>query len=464
MPFSVAFETLGCRLNQAETANLHRSFLDRGYTIESDSASADLCVINTCALTSQAASKCRNKIRSIIRKNPDVCIAAVGCYAQTDYEVLKNIEGIDYIVGTADKLRLADIIPEPAKLPQPQVIRERVQREQFSIEGSGYYPSHTRANIKIQEGCNFVCSFCIIPTSRGPARSRDFDDILRESRELAREGHREIVITGINIGTYTHEGKGLATLASLVKAMSAIEGLDRIRLSAIEPTTIEPELIDLIASDNKICPYLHVPMQSGDTGVLDRMRRGYTAEEFRKIMDQLIARVPGIGLGTDVVVGFPGESEEAFQRSYELIEALPYTHIHVFSFSARKGTAAWSMKDKINSEVINERSARMRELGERKKLDYYSARKNQTVRVLFEERESNGYCIGFSNNYIKVRVDAPGEFTNRMGDVRIHGTVDVAPSGNLLAIGDLISLEGEPAADPLRAVGEPPSSPKNTAS
>lgn len=446
MQYTVAFETLGCRLNQAETANLHRSFMDKGYIVVPKSTAADLCVVNTCTLTSQAAAKCRSKIRSILGANPDVCIAAVGCYAQTDTELLRSIEGIDYIIGTADKMELADIIPEPAKLPEAMVLTRRLPRDGFTVEGSGFYPAHTRANIKIQEGCDFVCSFCIIPTSRGPARSRDFDDILRETRELAAAGHREIVLTGVNIGTYEHGSKNLV---DLVAAQSRIEGLERIRLSSIEPTTIDPRLFDIMTGEGKLCPYLHVSLQSGDDRVLKAMRRHYLSEEFEDFIELFLSRVPGAGLGTDVLVGFPGEDDAAFEESYRLVERLPFTHIHTFSFSARKGTAAYLMKNRVRSDVITSRSERMRALGERKKEEFYSNQIGRRMRVLFEERDSNGYWLGFSDNYVKTGVVDERDLANTFGTVEIDGLTHTGPSTMLLAAGTLVDLEDRDAATAL---------------
>jgi threonylcarbamoyladenosine tRNA methylthiotransferase MtaB len=448
MNYKVAFETLGCRLNQAETASLHRSFLEKGYDIVEDASAADLCVVNTCALTSQAASKCRRKIRSIARINPDACIAAVGCYAQTDTELLKEVEGLDYIVGTADKLRLAELIPQPAKLPEPLVLTHRIPREGFKVKDSGYYPSNTRANVKIQEGCNFVCSFCIIPRSRGPARSRDFDDIIREARVLAAEGHREIILTGINLGTYDHGGKGLA---DLVREMSSIEELERIRLSSIEPTTIDERLFEYMTG-GKLCPYLHVPLQSGDDGILGAMRRHYTSAEYVAFVERFLDKVPGAGLGTDVMVGFPGESEEAFRASLDLIERFPFTHIHVFSFSPRKGTAAYAMKNKVGSAVVRARSATMHELGERKKRQYYASQEGRLLRVLFEEKETSGCWVGFSDNYVKVGVQSAEPLANRMGLVRITGCSKGGTGESMLALGELESMEE--AAAPRRVPGE----------
>jgi len=416
--YKIAFDTLGCRLNQAETATLHDRFRARGYEVTADPCEADVYVINTCTLTAQATSKVRRRLRSVIRRNPDACVAAIGCYAQTDAEALAAIPGIDYIVGTNDKLRLADIIPSPVKLPEPLVVRDPVGKDTFTIDGAGHYPNNTRANLKVQEGCDFACAFCIIPRSRGRARSREFGDLVREARALAASGHRELIVTGVNMGTYRD---GRYTLADVVAALCDVDGVDRVRLSSIEPTTIEDAVLDEMARGGKLCPYLHVPMQSGDDEVLARMRRKYTAGEYRAFMEGVVERVPGIGLGTDVMVGFPGEDEAAFANSFDLVSALPYTHIHVFSFSARPRTSAWQMEDKVPPGVIKERSDRMHRLAESKKADFYHAQAGRVLRVLFEERSSSGAFVGFSDNYVKVSVDTDEDLANRLVGVRVAG-------------------------------------------
>jgi threonylcarbamoyladenosine tRNA methylthiotransferase MtaB len=440
MVYKVAFETFGCRLNQAETASLYRGFLDKGYDIVTDPLTADLCVINTCALTSQAAAKCRRKVRSILKKNPHACVAAVGCYAQTDVEVLRSIEGIDYIVGTADKLNLPDIVPSPRKQPQAVIRNTRITDDGFLVPGAGHYPFHTRANLKIQEGCDFVCSYCIVPRSRGPARSRAFEDILREARELAALGHREIVLTGVNIGTYRDNGRGLV---DIIDGLTGVPGLERIRLSSIEPTTIEPAVIDRMAEGGRLCPYLHLPAQSGDDAILAAMRRKYCAGEFTSFVHSLVQRIPGIGLGTDIMVGFPGESGEAFRRSYDLVRSLPFTHIHVFSFSARKRTGACSLPGKIPANVIAERSAQMHELGESKKEEYYRSHVGRRLHVLFEEREADGYFTGFSDNYVKVAARTDLDLSNRFAAVKIVDTMRAGEKAPLTAVGDIVEVEAE---------------------
>ncbi len=436
--YKVAFETFGCRLNQAETASLQAQFRARGYEVTEDPGDCDLYVVNTCSLTSQATSKCRRKLRSVIRKNPDACVAAIGCYAQTDADHLRTIPGIDYIVGTADKLRLAEIIPEPVKLTEPQVVARRVERETFTIAEAGYYIGSTRANIKVQEGCDFVCAFCIIPRSRGRARSRDFADIRREANALAAAGHRELIVTGVNIGTYAD---GSHNLADVIDMLCDIDGIDRVRISSIEPTTIDDRIIAQMARGDVLCPYLHIPLQSGDDGVLAAMRRRYTRDDYREYLESVIARVPGLGLGTDVIVGFPGEDEAAFEQSYQLIHDLPFTHLHVFSFSARPRTSAFNMTNQVEVTVIRDRSARMHRLGEMKKAEFYGSLVGTTQRVLFEERRDDGRWVGFTDNYVKVAVASTEDLANRLAEVEVSELEVPVENRPLHAIAELAQIE-----------------------
>ncbi|HEU4364315.1 MAG TPA: tRNA (N(6)-L-threonylcarbamoyladenosine(37)-C(2))-methylthiotransferase MtaB, partial [Candidatus Krumholzibacteria bacterium] len=409
---------MGCRLNQAETAILRSRFEAKGYAVTSDPLAADLFVLHTCTLTTHATARCRRRLRWLIKRNPDACVAAIGCYAQTDAEEIARIRGVDFVVGTADKLRLAEIIPAPVKLPEAAVINHAATRGAFAIEGAGRYPLRTRANIKVQEGCDFVCAFCIIPRSRGRARSRDFHDVLREARQLAAAGHREVVITGVNVGTYRD---GARSLADLVKALADIDGLDRIRISSIEPTTVEDALLAEMACNRKLCRYLHVPLQSGDDEILARMRRRYDAGSWRAFMEEALARVPGIGLGTDVMVGFPGESEAAFERSCEMIHALPFVNVHVFSFSARPRTSAFVMEDPVAPAGIRRRSERLHRLALARKHDVYASQAGREMDVLFEGRSRNGVHTGFSDTYIRVRVESPDDLSNRIARVAVRG-------------------------------------------
>jgi threonylcarbamoyladenosine tRNA methylthiotransferase MtaB len=331
-------------------------------------------------------------------------------------------------------MRLPEIIPSPAKLPEPTVVRHRAARERFEIDAAGFYPVHTRANLKVQEGCNFVCAFCIIPKSRGPARSRNFSDIIREARILVSEGHRELIVTGINVGTYEDRDR---TLADVVDALGELDGLERIRLSSIEPTTIETKLIDRMAEGGKVCPYLHIPLQSGDDGILERMRRKYTSREFREFVGDALERVPDIGLGTDVIVGFPGEDEGAFRNTCRLVEEIPFNNIHVFSFSAREGTGAHRMTDRVPGNVIAERSRVLHRLADEKKRAFYERQTGRVLRVLFEERNGTGHVVGFTDNYVKVGVETDRDLSNRFGDVRVTGVIGQGAHRPPLAIGEL---------------------------
>jgi threonylcarbamoyladenosine tRNA methylthiotransferase MtaB len=441
----VAFETMGCRLNQAETAILQSRFLARGYTLARDPADADLFVLHTCTLTQQAAAKARRRLRQVIRRNPAACVAAIGCYAQTDAAELAGIAGVDYVVGTADKLRLDEIIATPAKQARATVLNGAATRSAFTVDGAGYDPLHTRANLKIQEGCDFACAFCIIPRSRGRARSREFSDLVREARTLAQQGHREIILTGVNIGTYRDDGR---SLPDVIRALEDIDGVDRIRISSIEPTTIDDAIVDLMAGGGKLCPYLHVPVQSGDNTVLRAMRRRYSAGEYRDFMRGAMERVPGIAFGTDVIVGFPGEDERAFRRSCDLVMELPFVNLHVFSFSARPRTSACGMSTRIEPVEIRRRSDFLHRLAQSRREAVYQSMSGREVRVLFEARAADGGFSGFSDEYVRVRVRSRENLANQLRKVRL-GDVELHPDG------DRVTARGE-VAPAARTVMEVP--------
>ncbi|WP_089717943.1 tRNA (N(6)-L-threonylcarbamoyladenosine(37)-C(2))-methylthiotransferase MtaB [Candidatus Entotheonella palauensis] len=432
-PLRASFYTLGCRLNQAETASISATFAAQGYTIVDFGEETDVCVINTCSVTEGAESKCRQAVRSVLRRSPHAYVTVTGCYAQVGVEALKRIEGLDLIVGTEDKMRVVDLIDRPEKQDEPRVVHSsKISREAFTIDIVGDYSGQTRANLKIQDGCNFACAFCIIPFTRGGARSRPVHDIVREARGLVAHGHREIVLTGVNIGTYHHDGD---TLLEVVQALELVEGLDRIRISSIEPTTISDQLIDWMASSAKLCSYLHVPIQSGDDRVLRDMKRKYTSTEFAVFIERVAARIPDIGLGTDVMVGFPGEDDAAFTRTRSLLADLPLAYFHVFSYSERPHTYARRYTDHVPPQVVQQRSRELRELSERKKAAFYREFADRSLRVLFERREKSGYYTGFTDNYIKVGVSTQAQIDNALLPVRICGMDNGLALGTLIADG-----------------------------
>jgi threonylcarbamoyladenosine tRNA methylthiotransferase MtaB len=438
--YSVAFYTLGCRLNQAETAIVAETFRTRGYEVCEFGAPTDVCVINTCSVTGQSEAHCRNIIRQVLRRQPATLLAVVGCYAQVGLEAVRAISGVDLIVGTEQKFELVDHVDRllavagdgrACKLQESHVIRSAIASGQdFTLPATGNFVAHTRANIKIQDGCDFFCAYCIVPHARGRDRSRLFEDIRREAGELARRGHREIVITGVNIGTYASGGN---TLLDVIKMLEDLDGLDRVRLTSIEPMTIPAGMIDYLARSTKLCHFFHIPLQSGDNTILQRMNRRYTREDFSDFVMRLTAAIPDIGIGTDVIVGFPGEGEAEFERSRQMLADLPLMYAHVFSFSPRQGTPAARFADRVAPDAIKARSQALRDLSKEKRQAFYARFIGKQAAVLFERRTKNGLFTGYTGNYIKVGVATPTELANQICDVTIVETREKLAIGRISA-------------------------------
>ena len=420
--------TIGCRLNHAETALLGDQLRRRGYALVEVGQPTDLVVVNTCSVTDNAEADCRSLIRRVRRTSPDAFVAVTGCYAQTGVDVLQQMEGIDLIVGTQYKMELPRYLTSLERPSAPEVLHTRtVSRDDFTIEGIGEY-QETRANLKVQDGCNFMCSFCIIPFSRGHERSRRPDDILREAEGLVTRGHREVVVTGVNVGRYRCEG---LTLADVIRRLEAVPGLDRIRISSIEPTTISDELLERMAGPSKLCRYLHVPLQSGDDGILQAMNRRYTAGEYARFIEKAVRTVPDLGLGTDLMVGFPGEADSAFANTRALATDLPFAYFHVFSYSPRRGTAAAKLPGAVPSPTIKARSEELCALSRAKRLKFYHRFVGQTVSVLFETRHRSGLFTGLTDNYIRVGVPTDEDLSNQIRLVHLTGTTDGLAVGAL---------------------------------
>ncbi|MFQ5628642.1 MAG: tRNA (N(6)-L-threonylcarbamoyladenosine(37)-C(2))-methylthiotransferase MtaB [bacterium] len=411
-----SFYTLGCRLNQAETSLIASRFRKHGYNIVDFGEPSDVCIINSCTVTEQADAKCRQVVRQALRRNPDTYVAVVGCYAQTGAEALQNIEGIDLIVGTQEKINVLDHIVEPVKNPAPVVVRKKMARTPFTIDVDSNEVSTTRANLKIQDGCDFMCSFCVIPFARGRARSRAFWDIQREAMQLIDAGHKELVLTGVNIGIYQFEEKSfLDVLNMLLK----IPGLERLRISSVEPTTIPEKVLDLMADSEKLCPHLHIPVQSGSDRVLEQMRRLYSRTEFLKFIERAEKKVPDILIGTDLMVGFPNEDDHDFEESCDLLDSSPLAYAHVFTFSERSGTAANRFSGKVDPIVKKARSKRMHRISEQNRDNFYKRFIGKNLRVLTEETDAQGRWLGYSDNYIKVAIDDDKLLENQLVNVRI---------------------------------------------
>ncbi len=426
-----SLHTLGCRLSQSETAMLADNLKRQGYQLVEFGKETDLLVLNTCSVTENAEKDCRYLVRKTLRHSPHAFVAITGCYAQTGAAHLQTVPGIDLIVGTQFKMNLPDYLPAPTKLqkqPEPELRHSRtIDREDFVLPGTAYSDS-TRALLKIQDGCDFMCSFCLIPFARGRERSRIADDVLREARDLAAHGYRELVLTGVNIGQYSNMGFGLL---ELLRELEAIPEVTRIRISSIEPTTVPTALLEHMAASEKLCHYLHLPLQSGDDGILQAMNRRYDVREYEELVEQALTLMPDLGLGTDLMVGFPGEDEQAFANTVQTAGRLPFSYFHVFSYSSRPGTAAARLEPQIPPAMIRQRSKALADLSRTKALAFYQQHIGRTVSVLFEQGERDGFRTGTTANFTRVAVAADAVSAGSIHPVTITGVMDGLAYGHL---------------------------------
>ncbi len=428
-----AFYTLGCRLNQTESAIMARGLENIGYQIIENLNQADLCVINTCTVTNQSDAKCRKGIRSIQKRNPGALIAVVGCFSQISSQQILDIGGIHIVLGNEEKLKLHEYVTGASRSTPPAVHVSPISRDPFRIATVGQHLTSTRANLKIQDGCDFICSFCIIPKARGRSRPRIPDNIRSEVTELAGQGVKEVVLTGVNIGTYQYEDTGFMDLLEIFELES---GIERVRISSIEPTTVGPEIFSLMKDpDSKLTPYLHLPLQSASDEILQKMRRRYPFTEYRDFVIQAVDEVPGICIGSDIIVGFPGETDELFEQTLQALKELPVHYFHVFPFAERKGTSAEKIKLKIKGDIISRRASILRSLSDVKKEQFYRKFLGSELPVLFEGTEKNGNWSGYSNNYIRVTVNADENLKNRIRKVTLTGVTSGVATGELALSG-----------------------------
>lgn len=408
----VAFFTLGCKVNQYETEAMEEMFKKRGYKIAEADEEADIYVINTCTVTNLGDRKSRQFIRRAKKFNKDSIIAAVGCYSQIAPEEVEEIEGVDIVIGTTGRNEIVDLC-EKAKLENSKInvvknIKRYREFENLNIED---VKSKTRAYIKIQDGCNQYCSYCIIPYARGPIRSRKVEDILVEANRLSQTNFKEIILTGIHVASY---GKDLENISLLdvIEEASKIEGIERIRLSSIEPTLVDEEFMKKAVDIRKMCDHFHLSLQSGSDSILKRMNRKYTADEYKKIVKIIRKYMPDAGITTDIIVGFPGETEEEFKETYDFVKDIGFSRIHVFKYSPRKGTPASEYSNQVHGSIKHARSEKLISLGNELLNSFNERFIGQNMSVLFEE-EKDGYYEGYTTNYIRVRarsqVDIQGE-------------------------------------------------------
>ncbi|MGK5092473.1 tRNA (N(6)-L-threonylcarbamoyladenosine(37)-C(2))-methylthiotransferase MtaB [Deltaproteobacteria bacterium TL4] len=401
----VTLQTLGCRLNQSETEVITQSLQAQGYEIVSEGEPADIYVINTCTVTGRSDSKNRQLIRSIHRKYPEADIAVIGCYAQMEPQTLAALEGVKLVIGSEKKLQLAHYLEEARQSPTPLVIHSKISKASFETPLFESEPQNTRTNLKIQDGCNFMCTFCIIPFARGRSRSRAFENLMEEARMMVRAGVKEIVLTGVNLGDFQHQEY---SFLSVIDALNELSGLERIRISSLEPTTVSKTIFEYMSDpQHKLVAFFHLPLQSGSNHILQLMRRQYSVLEFEAEIMKAYEHVPDVCLGTDVMVGFPGETEAHFNETRECLQRLPLTYFHVFPYSERKGTPAVLMEGKVSSEDKRRRGEILRNLSHQQRSQFLKRFIGTTRNVLFELAKTPQKAEGYTDNYMRVIVNTP---------------------------------------------------------
>ena len=421
---TVAFHTLGCKVNHYETEAIWQLFKEQGYERTEFESTSDVYVINTCTVTNTGDKKSRQVIRRAIRKNPDGVICVTGCYAQTSPAEIMAIPGVDIVVGTQDRTKMLDYIEQYKTERKPingvgNIMKARVY-EELDVPA---FTDRTRASLKIQEGCNNFCTFCIIPWARGLMRSRDPKEVIKQAQALVNAGYKEIVLTGIHTGGYGEDMKDY-NLAKLLQELDAqVVGLKRIRISSIEASQITDEVIEVLDKSDKIVRHLHIPLQSGSNTVLKRMRRKYTMEHFAERLERLKEALPGLAITSDVIVGFPGETEEEFMETYNFIKEHKFSELHVFPYSKRTGTPAARMEDQVDEEIKNERVHRLIALSDQLAKEYASQYENVVLEVIpeeeYKEEVNSGLYIGYTDNYLKVKFPATEEMIGKLVKVKI---------------------------------------------
>jgi threonylcarbamoyladenosine tRNA methylthiotransferase MtaB len=402
-------QTLGCKLNYAETSELAKQFVARGFEQGKLSQATEVFVLNTCSVTENAEKECRQVIRRVRRSAPNAFIAITGCYAQLRPEQIASIDGVDAVFGAQEKFELFERLHSFEKLPTPLVlVRDISEANEFHIASSSFDGDRTRAFLKVQDGCDYTCSFCTIPQARGASRSSSIESILHEARSLSNLGFREIVLSGVNVGDFGRKD-GLSFYELLLAIESDEEITSRIRISSIEPNLLTDEIIELTAKNEKICPHFHVPLQSGSPEVLRRMQRRYTPEVYRERIEKILREMPHAAIGVDVIVGFPGETDQEFEATYRFLAELEIAYLHVFTYSERPETKALSIAGAVPQQVRKARNSRLRILSEKKKRSYYSGESGRVVTVLLESggegcSPASGAREGWSENYVRANV------------------------------------------------------------
>ncbi|AFH48771.1 2-Methylthioadenine synthetase [Ignavibacterium album JCM 16511] len=439
MKKTVSLHTLGCKLNFSETSTIGKEFLKNGYSIVDFDSKADIYVFNTCTVTENAEKECRQLVRRALRNNPEAFVIVTGCYAQLRPEEIAKIDGVDVVLGSNEKFRIFSLLNDFTKKELSCIyVSPLDELNQFGKANSTEADSRTRAFFKIQDGCDYKCSFCTIPLARGKSRSMNPDEVINEFRLLVEEGYREIILTGVNVGDY---GKNYSTdLYHLLLRMIEVEGDFRIRISSIEPNLLSDEIIDLTASSEKLCKHFHIPLQSGSAEILKLMQRRYTVDDYRKVIEKVVDKIPECGIGIDVIVGFPGETEKHFNETYKFLTELPFSYLHVFTYSERPNTKAISLPGKVEVNERKKRNNMLRILSDKKKNAFYNSLIGSELEVLFEAENDNGLIKGFSSNYVRVALKYDEKLVNNFSKVKVKEIQDGLAISELTEIKNTFEL------------------------
>ena len=430
---TVAFHTLGCKLNFAETSTIARQLIGAGYEKVDFDSPAQVYVINTCSVTDNADKECKFHVKRAVKANPEGLVVVLGCYAQLKPEEISAIEGVDLVLGAKEKFNLLNFLDDLRKAEaSAQVHSCEIEDADFFI-GSYSIGDRTRAFLKVQDGCDYKCTYCTIPMARGISRSDTIENIVKNAKEIAGQNIKEIVLTGVNIGDY---GKGEFgnkkhehTFLDLVKELNKVEGIERIRISSIEPNLLKDETIELVAESQNFVPHFHIPLQSGSDEILKKMKRRYLTALYTNRVKKIREMLPDACIGVDVIVGFPGESEEKFLETYKFLSELPISYLHVFTYSERDNTEAVEMEGVVPISERKKRNKMLRILSEKKKMAFYQSQIGKTLSVLWEHEEKNGMMFGFTDNYVRVQKPYDPASINRVETVKLE---KIAPDGNVI--------------------------------
>ena len=424
----VAFYTLGCKLNFSETSTISRQFEEKGFLKVDFQENPDIFIINTCSVTDNADKKCKKLVKEAKKISPDSCVAIIGCYAQLKPTEIAEIEGVDAVLGAAEKFRLLELLDGFAKEQETKVLASEIAAAN-SFETSYSLHDRTRTFLKVQDGCNYGCAFCTIPLARGKSRSSTIPSILASARDIAATEVKEVVLTGVNIGDFgIVDGKRDSRFADLVMALDEVEGIARFRISSIEPNLLTNEIIEFVAQSKRFVPHFHIPLQSGSNTILRKMGRRYLRELYEDRVSKIKTLLPHACIGVDVIVGFPGETDELFLETYNFLNELDISYLHVFTYSERANTRAVELEGIVPMKKRNERSKMLRILSEKKRRKFYEENLGQTFTVLFEEDVENGMMHGFTENYIRVAAKYDPILINELKQVTLD---EILETGNV---------------------------------